>query len=88
MRLSKEIYDQRILQIIGATLRFVRNGNAIENLPTALFVKQYGFTNNFSKTAELDSALKAMVAWVQQIRFATNASPSPERMLSFVKSRI
>lgn len=88
MRLSKEVYNGRMLQIIGATLRFVRNGNAIENLPTALFVKQYGFSNNFSKTAELDSALKEMVAWVQQTRFATNASPAPERMLAFVKSRI
>ena len=88
MRLSKENYNERMLQIIGVTLRCFRNGNAIENLPTALFVKQYGFTNNFSKTAALDSALKAMVAWVQQIRFATNASPAPERMLSFVKSRI
>ena len=88
MRLSKEVYDQRMLQIIGATLRFVRNGNAVENIPTALFVKQYGFTANFSKTAELDSALKNMVVWVNNVRLRTNASPSPERMLAFIKNRL
>ena len=88
MRLSRETYDERMLQIIGATLRFDRTGGSIERLPVALFVKQYGFTNNFSKTAELTIALKDMVNWVKQTRFATGKSPLPQQMLNFIKSRI
>lgn len=78
-----------MLHIIGATFRFLRNGGNIEEIPVKLFVKQYGFTHNFSKTAELTVALKAMVNWVFECRFANNGkSPEPQEMLHFIKSRI
>lgn len=88
MRLARQVYDQRIMLIIGATLRFVRNNRSTENIPVRLFVKQYGFTNNFSKAEELTVALKAMVNWVDRVRFERSVSPTPQAMLAFVKSRL
>lgn len=90
MRLSKETYDSRMLQIIGAYLRMTtRRGVNPDNVAVKVLVKQYGFTHNFSKTAELTVALKAMYNWVIQHRFTNNGnSPDPQAMLNFVKSRI
>jgi hypothetical protein len=78
-----------MLHIIGAYLRMTtRRGINPDDVAVKVLVKQYGFTNNFSKTAELTVALKAMYNWVVQHRFATGNSPDPQAMLNFVKSRI
>lgn len=94
MRLKKEVYNERMLYIIGAALRYVRDGQPVENMPVAIFVHQYGFTKNFSKTEKLTVALKAMVAWVDRVRqinkkrFGREVSPTSQAMLTFVKSRL
>ena len=88
MRLKKEVYNERMLYIIGAALRYVRDGQPVENMPVAIIVRQYGFTKNFSKVEELTVALKALVNWVNCIRFERNVSPTPQAMLTFVKSRL
>lgn len=88
MKIKREIYDQRILMIIAATLRFVRNGGNTTHLPVKLFVKQYGFIQGFTKTEPLEMALKALVSWVNKSRLQLGKSPSQEEMLKFVKTRI
>lgn len=82
----KQIPNERLLYIIGATLRFVRY-NSVEAIPTKLFAKQYGCSQGFRKVAELDKALKELVYWVHNERFRAK-SPSKEAMVLFIKRRI
>ena len=88
MRLDKDLYNQRILQIIGACLRFVRNGGNVAKLPVSCWITQYGFTHNFSKKEELTAALKDMLNFVEKSRFATGKTPSQDKLVSFVKERL
>lgn len=75
-----------MMYIIGAFLRLVYRDNVpAENIAVRVLVKQYGFTNNFSKTAELKHALVNMKVWIDRERVRTKQSPSPERMLNFIK---
>jgi len=89
MRLSKEVYDGRMLNIIAAFLRLVyAHDNEPERIPVKLLVFQYGFTRNFSKTDKLRTALLNLKKWIDRERARTGISPSPERMLNFVKNRL
>lgn len=82
----KQISNEKLLYIIGATLRFAQR-NSVEMLPTKLLAKQYGCSQGFGKVAELDKALKELVSWVYKERFVAK-SPSKETMILFVKKRI
>lgn len=87
MNLPGHVFNERMLLIISASLRFART-NGAENLPVRIFVKQYGFTRNFSRTEKLSIALKEMVIWVDKARFSTGRTPSKENLLKFIKDRI
>lgn len=89
MRLSKEVYDWRMRQIIAGFLRLIRLGVKPENIPVKTLVYQYGFVR-FTKTEELRSALIEMHKWIVQYRFRHPKGYSPETasMLSFVKDRL
>ena len=78
MQISREVYNERILNIIGAAFRFIRNGGDINRMPVACWVRQYGFSTGFSKTEELAVALKELVSWVRRYRI-NNRGRSPEQ---------
>lgn len=96
MRVSKEEYDVRMRNIIGAFLRLTtrrdpvtgRNPISPDQVNVKLLIKIYGFTHNFSKTEELHNALLDMYNWIMSERKIKGVSPSPERMIIFVKRRI
>lgn len=95
MRVSKEEYDVRMRNIIGAFLRLCRRdpitgreGISPEKVNVKYLVHLYGFTHNFSKTEELRNALLDMYNWIISERKYKGVSPSPERMIIFVRRRI
>ena len=89
MRLSKDLFEERLLHIIAAYLRLTRSGTKPENVPVKLLVFQYGFVR-FTRTESLAIALKELVYWVDRHRQNDHRgnSPSKEQMLSFIKNRI
>lgn len=89
MRLSKDLFDDRLLHIIAAYLRLTRSGTKPENVPVKLLVFQYGFVR-FTRTESLTIALKELVCWINRHRQNDHRgySPSREQMLSFIKDRI
>ena len=86
MRLSKEIYEERLLQIAGAYLRMRdRRKMSHEQIPVDYFVRQYGFTQNFSKSEKLAKALSDMHIWITRERERTSWTPSADRIVSFLR---
>lgn len=88
MRISREVYDARMLQIIAAYLRLRdRQKLSHKQISIHILVLSYGFTHNFSKTDVLDDALENMHRWVLREREKTGFTPSPERMVNFIRVR-
>jgi hypothetical protein len=89
MRISREVYNARMLQIIAAYLRLKdRRKLSHQEISVHRLVLSYGFTHNFSKTDALDEALENMHRWVAREREITGFTPSPERMVNFIRVRI
>lgn len=95
MRLKKNVYDERILRIVGQYMR-IRTLRRVEHerIYIQKLVLLNGFTHNFSKTEQLGEALKDVYIFIESTREENRRScgkpyaPAPQEILTFVKSRL
>ena len=95
MRLKKNVYDERILRIVGQYMR-IRTLRRVEHEQICIqkLVLLNGFTYNFSKTEQLGEALKDVYAFIENKREESRLAcgkpytPAPQEILMFMKSRL
>ena len=88
MRLSRNVYDERLNNIIRSFTRLTqRMGVAPQDVPVHQLVRAYGFSYGFTKTDVLRKALLSMHNWREAYRQQhDDFSPSKEALLSYVKN--
>ena len=80
--------DQKLLHIIGAALRYSRNGGDINRMPVQCWRFQFGITRGFASTSEFEKALKDLLNWVYTERFVRGKSPEIPAMLKFFRNKL
>lgn len=94
MRLKKEVYDERILRIVGQYMRITdMHGIPHDQFSIRRSAVMHGFTYAYN-VERLEKVLPLVRKWIHEKRSESMKScgkpyaPAPQEILTFVKSRL